>query len=344
MQLWYPSSDPLNGATAPYREDQTRTHWLQVFDRSRLTVTHAHTDAALSTEVATWPLILYVPSWDGQPTDNTVQSEELASHGFVVAALEAVDPGSAMDFSTQAGYQNTVSRAEARIVEGAAALTQALDQLTCLTADASGGRWVGRVDFGRVGVFGYSFGGAVAAEAAASDQRLRAIANLDGWLFGNAASLGVRQPFMTIADGGELTIVEDHSPAKPAGSDRQHINYYALFDHDKAYQLINGLAKNGGYYLTIAGMEHPKFSDAPLFAPRTLQRTSHGLAQRHAEAIINAYLVAFFDQALLGRTVPLLATKSAFDPMAVLHTYSTVGVADRDTRAVSATATAPCVK
>jgi dienelactone hydrolase len=71
----------------------------------------------------------------------------------------------------------------------------ALDRFeACANAD-----WHARVHFDRVGFFGFSFGGATAAEAGTFDPRVVAVANLDGSLMGHAAFGALEKPYMALS-------------------------------------------------------------------------------------------------------------------------------------------------
>src|SRR5208282_1514586 len=70
-----------------------------------------------------------------------------------------------------------------------------------------------RLDLNRLGIFGYSFGGAVAAQACWLDRRFKAGIDMEGSLFGEVAEDGVRQPFFFMGDAG--TPVASRIPRNP---------------------------------------------------------------------------------------------------------------------------------
>ncbi|MGL1465854.1 hypothetical protein ACSTI9_00610, partial [Vibrio parahaemolyticus] len=49
------------------------------------------------------------------------------------------------------------------------------------------------------GVVGFSFGGTVAAAAPRSDRRIKAAANLDGWLMGPTKSESIAVPYLSFS-------------------------------------------------------------------------------------------------------------------------------------------------
>lgn len=67
-------------------------------------------------------------------------------------------------------------------------------------------------------------------------------------------------------------------------------------------QMKASLARFGGYWMTIDGIRHHGFCDAPLFSPLF----SHGSNPRRATQIISKYSLAFWENHLKGVQQPLL--------------------------------------
>ena len=72
----------------------------------------------------------------------------------------------------------------------------ALDQLERLNARDPSGRFLGRLDMQRVGVFGHSLGGATSLQFCHDDARCKAGIDLDGAPLGRVITEGLTQPFM----------------------------------------------------------------------------------------------------------------------------------------------------
>jgi len=158
-------------------------------------------------------------------------------------------------------------------------------------------RFAGRLDLERVGVFGMSYGGAVAGEFCSQDARCKAGLNMDGLQYGAAGtSLQIPRPFMFLyADQRGLAATRnegvDASTPTPF-----HMN-------DFAWRQVQGVA----YSLTIAGAAHMSFSDFALTA--AMLRKAGMLGSIDPEVmreLLNDTVLAFFNQTLQGTREPLL--------------------------------------
>ena len=141
VQIWYPAVSP-SGRTAPYRFALPPRRL-----RDRFYGTFVRTDAALGAPVAPGrhPALVYIPSWGGVRSDNTTQAENLASHGYVVVAIDDLYPDKAMDLSTAVAYRDTLRWAARKVRLEAAVALRVLSALESGAGDA-GTRFAGRLD------------------------------------------------------------------------------------------------------------------------------------------------------------------------------------------------------
>ncbi|MGH7729513.1 MAG: dienelactone hydrolase family protein, partial [Vulcanimicrobiaceae bacterium] len=253
---------------------------------------------AAPARLANEPLVVYVPAWGGHRWENTALASELASYGYVVAALDDVDhssvPGApgprpfALETATEA--LASISYADWKVVREAALVSRLID---VLFADH---RFAPLLDRRRIGAVGYSFGGAAAAEACRRDPRIRAVVNFDGWLWGPAASQGFPCPYLLIGEQGDVNDLRIPSERRAAAIDRSDArNQQAQFERE------------GGFKLLFAHTQHSSFGDAPLYSLR-LRFADRALASpRDTLRIVAAYVRAFFDRTLEGRPAPLLS-------------------------------------
>ncbi len=248
------------------------------------------------------PLILYAPGWGGVRTSSSLQTANLASHGFVVVACDdfasdpALDPerGVFLELATDAATAGTIERAGRHVVTQAQRL---LDVLRALEAGRAP-LLAGRIDLKRVGVVGHSIGGSSGLVAAAMDPRIVAVFNLDGGLFGPAADDIVPPAYFLLSSIEAFPL--DSELASPDAYTRN----YALISALDLPRNRRRMERPGGYWAQLPRAEHADLADA-LFTPsrRLMFRTN--VERRAMNAAIEAFEVAFFRGALLGDPAPL---------------------------------------
>ena len=84
VQLWYPA-EPSRKPLASYRRPPETT---RISSYQCVLKTSSRLDAPLAKTGRPFPILLFNPAWNGRRTQNTFLVEELASHGFVVAAID----------------------------------------------------------------------------------------------------------------------------------------------------------------------------------------------------------------------------------------------------------------
>jgi dienelactone hydrolase len=284
------------------------------FPADRTETTH-HT-ARIARGAERFPVVIYSPGWPGTKIDNNGLIRELASHGFIVfgmtypARLAAVsDEVRAQQirelehwiiYSSEEVYRHAVQYATERVRFRAQEVLSLLDGLADLDA-APDTLVANRLDLCRVGVIGYSLGGAVAAEAVSMDSRFCAAVNIDGRHWGTALQSGVKQPYLFI--GEELTPPSPADLASP-NPDRRYNAHADRFDFA---QLAKNLRRNGGMQVTIMGAAHEDFTDrGPPLTLRRLRRIGR-IRPRKVRAALNTYVLAFLKGNLVGKDEALLA-------------------------------------
>jgi dienelactone hydrolase len=320
VQLWYPAKPGSGDGRAPYTPGGSG-----VLSAARWARTGATLNAALSSLRARYPVLLSLPGWAGLRSENTAFVQDLASRGFIVAGIGYDDPTCAgvdrsagnaaatdVDFSSQAAFEHTLGVANQKIERVAEAASQVIDALEVLDRVDPNGQFRGRLDLDRVGVVGYSLGGAIAMQLCWRDDRLKAAVNIDGWFFNAAPGGWIEQPFMFISDDSPAATSDDLSNPSPAH------RYPAILDDTTDRRMSSELAKHGGVTVTILGSDHQDFSDmAYLRRLALLQgRRGDGAAVRNAAD----YSAAFFKQILNGEDSPLFSDPP---PTVRLRTWKT---------------------
>ncbi|WP_253886312.1 alpha/beta hydrolase family protein [Actinokineospora diospyrosa] len=314
-QLWYPARKGSTGPRAQYlgrTEDEARTVAEALaggvglpgflFDGVPLARTHAIPDAPAAD--GRFPVVLFSPGSSGVRTQNTAWAEDLASHGYVVAALDHPYDSAAVVLAdgrtiTTATVSSGDRDQDDHLADDwtsirAADLSFALTRLEAL--DQAADPLAGHLDTGRVAATGHSMGGAAALQAARRDHRFDAVIDLDGYPRG-PLSPDLSQPTLALTQA----ITPDTDPRYvPQLTD----------------VLTRGTAKN--YRLTIPGAAHLTFMDGPLYLP-PLPSIVGTLGRTESPHVVAATSLAFLDSVLRNGSSDLTATLSTYGELTVFH-------------------------
>jgi len=291
IQIWYPAAHL--GPPRPYR---LRSEAGLRRDRLALVKTHSALGPPVSSASLRYPVVFFTPK--GSRDEATCQTEELASHGYFVVGIDppqADDSASFLDYSSEEALDASILEVNARLRRRVADVSFVLDEMERLTRNDPDGLLTDRLDLTRVGVFGYSFGGAVATEACRADPRFRAGADLDGLLFGDSAVAGVVQPFLFLSD--------DISPPTTAEPERPTpTRALALSVQETCSKSIrDSIAAHGGYLVVVRGTRHPNFADDALSSPMKGRMGLGSIDPSRATCLIRNCLLVFFEQYLNDR-------------------------------------------
>ncbi len=302
VQVWYPAA-ASHKPFAAYRRREETTRQSSYQD---VLPTNSRLEAPVAD--GSFPVLLFSPAWGGRRTQNTYLTEDLASHGYVVAAMDHpgnsgptvyrdghVDQpatGDAMDFGTLS--LDEINAEGAKEVERETAdEIGVLDALEGMNQDRKS-PFYQRLDTTRVGALGHSFGGAVGAEAAIEDGRIKAALDLDGSLFGRMQREGLPKPFMFIEQ--DLPVYADLAKRSVPDLINDALNASDL----------EAMRKFGAYRIFLHGSTHESFTDHSLFSPVARLSGVGRIPADREYAIVRAYALAFFDKALKGADPKLL--------------------------------------
>ena len=256
-------------------------------------------DAPLAVSGVPASLILYMPSGFSTRGESSFTLANLASHGFIVAAIDDVVhiplQGGAdteaqraiLDFASEATF------ARSRILSARRVVLEA--QAGSLVIDALGrsDRWRHMIDTTHVGVLGFSFGGGAAAALSRLDARIGAVANLDGSLYGESAHLGVDAPYLVLFADTPFHPAEDF--VQPDLSAR----FDAILDQEEIERQRRDAGRAAHWTFVVKAMRHEDFSDRLIVPTFTDRRTFDGLSRAEAWTAIASALTNFFEAALL---------------------------------------------
>ena len=170
---------------------------------------HSVDGAPLAPTPRSFPVLLMRGGASAPVWNYTTLAENLASYGYVVVgfdipyrtktvvmangAVATRPPENDPELAAERHDDATIQRL---IDAWTRDLSRATDHLTRLNVSDPTGLFTGRLDLGRVGVFGHSFGGTAAAQFCVNDPRCRAGVDIDGGMFGSAANAAISRPFM----------------------------------------------------------------------------------------------------------------------------------------------------
>jgi len=314
--VWYPAAAaaaPADYLPAPWRlalEQHSGILMSKFLTRDLSAVrTHSTADPDVSAQQRSYPVVIMRAGGGALTTDFTTLAEDLASHGYIVVGFDAPYRTGVIVFpDNRVVTRPPANDPENLPVDQADRLINRLlpmwtsdtkfvvSQLEQLNVADPSGKFRGRLDMQRLGMFGHSFGGATALQFCHDDPRCKAGIDIDGAPYGSVVQEGLKQPFMFI--------LSDHSRelADPASSQ--------IHDH---IQSIYERLSNGRFFITIRGANHFSFSDQMLLKSRfvigMLRRLGFGsLEGRRGLAITTDYVHTFFDVYLKSAPASQLAS------------------------------------
>jgi predicted dienelactone hydrolase len=319
VRVWYPAQALPGAKTTPYILDVNEFSEKSEYRAFGNVKTNAVTDAPLAKSKTPFPVLIYQPGGGTQRFVATFETEQLASHGYVVVAADHPGFSDTVLFPDGSRFQpDQHLRPEPKgafrqdVFDNWDWLNK--DVFPSWTADgsytidkveelnkAAGQIFYHRLDLSRIGVFGWSFGGATSVEMSIDDPRVKAIVDQDGQLFGSARTEGTARPMMLMHHGDKDTV--DKPEQQPVLDELVAI----VESWDRS---LREHSTNDFYDVTIANTQHGNFSDFVLGRPPKAGE----LDPRRAHAIIIAYTEAFFDHYLRGENSDLLKAPSSSYP------------------------------
>ena len=316
VQIWYPGA-----IVASESEPRARTLWEELYrgDLDGFTVftrylrgvkTHSYQDIPLASAQASYPVIVFSHAIVSFAEQNTLLTEHLASHGYVVvgishtyASMRVLSSAGTAVYPDLPKINSASAEADALAAELAPRIERAgspeeraslrLEQYERATAlNELAEIWVddlrfvldeiprapafeNRIDADRVGLLGMSFGGAAVTEFCKVDARCRAALSMDGGMFGQRQ----REPL--------------------------EVPYLALLREGRSADHLLATSRNDFYEIEVQGATHLDFTDDTIVLPmlKWLNMTGTIAAERIIE-ITNAVALRFFDAYLRGGPKP----------------------------------------
>ncbi|AGK96360.1 isoform II [Clostridium pasteurianum] len=320
VQVWYPANVVKDKKVQPYISDSKVSAYIckisgypNILNQLELDKTNSFLNTGISNKEQKYPVIVFSHGYELFSGQNTVQMEELASHGYVVfsishtyeASSSTFPQGKIVPFSAkqikifnddannvakQFKGDKTSTEFEKYMIQNSKVAEKSVhiwsddtsfvaDEIEKLNNGEIKSIFKDKLDMSNLGLFGHSFGGATAGQASLTDSRFKAFINMDGTPFGDTVNNKVKQPFMILTEGNSK-------------------NY-----------LASGYSKDQKNYLIISinGAKHIDFTDYTVTVPAlkllSILGTIDGSRQ---EKIMNDYVLSFFNKHLKGMKQPLI--------------------------------------
>jgi hypothetical protein len=335
VYVWYPATPQRNAETSLYipyfaridsvlGENEMKGQFGNAYEfikRGRL-LTQAVDNAPVAKSSNAFPVLIFSHGFGETGLTYTAMLEDLASHGYVVFAVEhpyvaycvAFPDGRVIPFaqakwdSAKSAPNGAVDYQLAQIPTGADDIVFTINKVVQL-ARKPDSAFYGCLDTLKIGAFGHSLGGMVAARACQLDSRIRAGMNQDADYQGlpfvrYPSGQSIMQPFMFMVTHHSLYVSKYVVPP----TDEQLTNwkmtrvaYDSLMNRWQKNQDESLAAMRGGSYrvrFESDSFVHRSFIDTYLFNDIEDQAVAENNKQNLILAI--AYTRAFFDKELNG--------------------------------------------
>ncbi|HEX6356738.1 esterase [Actinophytocola sp.] len=232
------------------------------------------------------PLIVLSPGYTKPRATLSALAEDLASHGYVVAVVGHTYENAGTSFpdgrfvgcaSCEVPHEDTFwQKLE---LSRAADVSFVLDELTH-------SKWASLIDPKRIGMAGHSIGGASTIPTMVADSRIRAGMDIDGSTEVPLTAPGLSRPFMFMSHQLTPTTCEPGVNTK----------------WERDWAQMTGWKR----WLELSGTQHASFTDVGLVADQLGVDIGATTTATRTQEISRAYVNAFFDRHLRGKSSPLL--------------------------------------
>ena len=299
VSVFYPATS-ANGPTKQYMttlESQLNLERLNIPGLPLDVFSKVRTNAVVDAKPAgrTLPLVVLSPGWTQPRATLTALAEDLASHGYLVAAIDHTYENRAQTFPdghvtecAACAFDDDEATFWPKFYDVRSADTSfVLDELLR-------SRWGRIVDPKRIGMTGHSAGGATTTHAMLADPRIRAGADIDGSQHVTMPDSGLSRPFMFLGS------MDNYVPGAMGPYD----------DWETDWQHLYGWKR----WIMVTGTVHQSFTDLGVLADQLGVDLGDSIDPYRALDVTRAYVRAFFDQHLRCKPQPLMAAPSSAYP------------------------------
>ena len=328
VQLWYPAENargldraflfPKDRAVfSEYMRTYSKALGLPAFvlDYWRYIKTNSFEAAEVNKTSGPYPLIILSHGMGTGRVIHTSQAENLASHGFVVAAIDHTYSTSATAFpdGRVTGLKTVLSVDSFEDISNSIGkiwlqdIDFVMEQLKKVNTGEIESRLKGAMDYRNTGIMGHSFGGATAFNAFYLDDRFKAGINMDGTLYELDNRSQISRPFMFMQSESFMTTQKKYMEDTLTEDELKDIKltrerYNKIIEiRKKESDIIDHVVNSGGAMIYIEGAAHFNFTDLQLFSKLLRYTGMTGkINGRRGAYIINQYTLDFFNKHLTG--------------------------------------------
>lgn len=316
IQVWYPSEISSSDERAPWMANAkifAPAIAVQIdmpsffLDHLALVKIPAYQESKVAPSDQAYPVILFSHGWNGFNAQNTSQALELASHGYVVIAVQHAYGAVITVFNDGTVAKNNPSAlpagAPTEEYETAAHILSdqwasdmgfTLDFMQLQNNDPNS-PFHESLNFDLVGVYGHSTGGGAAIQFCGTDVRCKALLGMD--------------PFMRPVS---YEVIDTGMPQPSFFMFSQKWKDDVDSRNNELFHKFYPNVKTPLGVISIDGTSHYDFADLPLLSPLAPQLGLKGpINGKRVTTIINDYLLSFFNMTLKGESTSLFEGQTA---------------------------------
>ncbi len=297
VQIWYPALINESAKKANYISNLD--NFSQAFEEKfsvpsflfnylNLIDTNTYSDVPVAKESDKFPVVFFSHgNMLGERFTNTFLTTELASHGYIVVAVEnpeiafmsAYYDANPVAFDINIDeipltYEDINSSSLPQISQQTKDIEFVLSELT----KSDDVQISSNMDFSKIGIIGHSLGGASAVDLLYNNDNFKVAINFDGYLYGENRTTPLEKPLL-IMNG-----TEDNN-------DEIEIENAKI---EKARRDI--VLKKNGESINIEGTGHLSYTDLPLYSPFIEFKSTRKVNKQHKE--INEIALEFLNRNL----------------------------------------------
>ncbi|MCY9590544.1 acetylhydrolase [Paenibacillus chitinolyticus] len=310
VRVWYPAKpqpgkgellfpeDPVQFKT--YKENFSGVFGLPAFilDYWKYTRGNSRLNAELLPASAPYPLVLISHGMGTGSVLHVSQAENLASHGFIVAAIDHTystaatlfPDGRITGFETKTPANDFYAYAKRVGAVWAADIQFVLSEMEHLNQDPESSL-KGMIDVNHTGIMGHSFGGGTAFNVTYSSDKIKAGIDMDGTLYDLEDKGQMPKPFMFLNSDKRSTLSAAIKNNEVPDSIRAQLV--------KEQQAMDSIGARNGQVIHIRGTDHFNFTDLQFYTPMLKYTGMTGdIDGYRGAALVNSYVLDFFTRHL----------------------------------------------